>query len=97
MKIEIPHQHNKEEAQARIKNLLQNLKEKYADKINNVQENWLEDTGTFSLAMGPFSTSGSIAVKENLVEIDLTIPFIAGLYKNQIRSLIESQAKEVLA
>lgn len=97
MKIEIPHQRTKEEAQARIKNLLQNLKEKYAGKVNNVQENWFEDTGTFSLAMGPFSTSGSIVVKENLVEIDLTIPFIAGLYKDHIRSLIESQAKEALA
>ncbi|HTN06655.1 polyhydroxyalkanoic acid system family protein [Agriterribacter sp.] len=97
MKIEIPHQHTKAEAQTRIKNLLQNLKEKYADKVNNVQENWLEDTGTFSVAMGPFSTSGSIVIKESLVEIDLAIPFIAGLYKNQIRGLIEAQAKEVLA
>ena len=97
MKIEIPHQHTREEAQNRIKNLLQNLKEKYADKINNVQEDWSEHGGKFSLSMGPFTTAGNIAVTENLVEIDLAIPFIASLYKNQIRSLIESQAKEVLA
>lgn len=96
MKIEIPHRYTKEEAKARIKSMLQNLKEKFADKINNVQESWLEDKGTFSLAMGPLSLSGSIAVKEEIVEIDLNIPFIAGLYKNQIRSLIESQAKEAL-
>ena len=97
MKIEVPHRHTKAEAQARIKNLLQNLQEKYADKLHNIQESWLGDTGTFSVAMGPFSTSGSIAIKENMVEIDLTIPFIAGLYKDQIRTLIEAQAKEVLA
>ena len=96
MKIEISHQHTKEEAQARVRHLLQNLKEKYSDKINNVEESWSENQGTFSLAVGPFSTSGSITVKENLVEINLNIPFIAGLYKNQIRSLIESQAKEML-
>ncbi len=95
MKIEIPHRYAKEEAQVRTKNMLQNLKEKYADKIS-LQESWLEDKGTFSLVMGPFSTSGSIVVKEDIVEIDLNIPFIAGLYKNQIRSLIESQAKEAL-
>lgn len=95
MKIEIPHRYTKEEAKVRTKNMLQNLKEKYADKIN-LQESWLEDKGTFSLATGPFSTSGSIAVKEEIVEIDLNIPFIAGLYKNEIRSLIESQAKEAL-
>ena len=96
MKIEIPYECTKEEAKARIRNMLQNLKEKFADRINNVQESWLEDKGTFSLAMGPFSTSGSIAVTEDVVEIDLSIPFIAGLYKNQIRSVIESQAKEAL-
>ena len=96
MKIEVPHQHTKEEAQTRIRHLLQNLKEKYSDKIKNVEESWSDDRGTFSLAVGPFSTSGSIAVKDALVEIDLTVRFIAGMYKNQIRSLIESQAKEVL-
>lgn len=97
MKIEIPHQHNKEEAKNRIKKLLDGLKEKFAGKITNVNETWNENSGVFGFTMGPFSTSGTIDVKEKAVEINLDIPFIASLYKNQIRSVIEEQAKDILS
>lgn len=97
MKIEVPHQHTKEEAQQRIKDLLQGLKEKYSDKISSIEENWEGDTNAFKLGVGPFSTSGSIAVKDKQVDIDISIPLFASMYKNQIKSLIEEQAKKVLS
>jgi len=96
MKVVIPHQHTKEEAANRIKNLLGNLKEKFAGKVNNVKEDWTADKGDFSFSMGPFSTKGNIVVNPSDVEVNLDIPFIASMYSNQIRSLIEENAKEVL-
>lgn len=96
MKIEIPHQHSKEVAQQKIKDLLQGLKEKYSDKINNIEEKWEGDTNSFKLGVGPFSTSGNIQVNDKNVDIELSIPMFAGMFKDQIRSLIEEQAKKVL-
>lgn len=96
MKIEVPHQHTKEQAQQRIKDLLQGLREKYSDKISSIEENWEGNTNAFKLGVGPFSTSGSIEVKDKQVDIDISIPLFAGMYKNQIKALIEEQAKKVL-
>ncbi|MFT3704480.1 MAG: polyhydroxyalkanoic acid system family protein [Agriterribacter sp.] len=97
MKVNIPHQHTKEEATNRIKSLLQNLQEKFAGKISNVKENWNDNKADFSFSMGPFSTNGIILVNPSDVEINLDIPFIASMYAKQIRSLIEDNAKQVLA
>ncbi|MBX3253574.1 MAG: polyhydroxyalkanoic acid system family protein [Chitinophagaceae bacterium] len=96
MKIEVPHRHTKEEAQQKIKDLLGGLKEKYSDKINNIEEKWEGDTNNFTLGVGPFSTSGNIQVKDKQVDIELSIPMFAGMFKDQIKKLIEEQARQVL-
>jgi hypothetical protein len=97
MKVTIPHQHSTEEATNRIKNLLQTLQQKFAGRVNNVKESWADNKGDFSFSMGPFSTDGTIVVNPSEVEVNLDLPFIASMYSNQIRSLIEENAKEVLA
>lgn len=96
MKVTISHQHTTEEATGRIKNLLQSLQQKFAGRVNNVKESWADNKGDFSFSMGPFSTDGTIVVHPSAVEVNFNIPFIAGMYSNQIKSLIEENAKEVL-
>lgn len=97
MKIEIPHQLSKEEAREKIKSLLSNLKEKYAGQVKDVEESWTDYRNDFKLGIGPLSTDGNITVNDANIEIDLAIPFFASMYKNQIKSLIEEQAKKALA
>lgn len=96
MTIEVPHQLSKEEAREKIKNLLGDLKEKYAGQIKNVEEQWTDYRNDFKLGIGPVSTNGHISVEESKVAIDLEIPLFASMFKSQIQSLIEEQAKKVL-
>ncbi|MBX3238806.1 MAG: polyhydroxyalkanoic acid system family protein [Chitinophagaceae bacterium] len=96
MKIEIPHDHSRDEARNKIKNLLADLKEKYAGQVKDVDETWTDYRNDFALAMGPLSTKGYISVEDKLVEIELEIPLFASMFKGQIKSLIEEEAKKIL-
>ncbi len=73
------------------------LKEKYAGQVKDVQETWTDYRNDFSIAMGPLSTSGYIDVDEQRVEIELEIPLFAAMFKGQIKSLIEEEAKKILS
>jgi hypothetical protein len=97
MKVTIPHSHTKEEAVHRIKGLLTELKTKYADRIGNVQENWGDDSGNFSMSLGSFSASGTIDVHPSDVEVNIDLPGFASMFSKQISNLIEEQAKKVLS
>lgn len=96
MKIEIPHELTKEAAREKIKGLLTDLKQQYAGQVKEIEENWTDYTNEFKLGLGPLSTNGTIVVNDKTVAIDLAIPFFASMYKNQIQSLIEAQAKKAL-
>lgn len=96
MKIEVPHQLSKDEAREKIKSLLGDLKEKYSGQVKNVEENWTDYRNDFKLGIGPLSTNGNIVVEDSNIQIDLEIPLFASMYKNQIKSLIEEQAKKAL-
>lgn len=97
MKIEIPHELSKDNARDKIKNLLSELKEKYSGQVKEVNETWTDYRNDFSIAMGPMSTNGYINVDDQLVEIELEIPMFAAMFKGQIKSLIEEEAKKILA
>ncbi len=97
MKIEIPHEHSKDEARDKIKSLLSELKEKYSGQVKEVNENWTDYRNDFNIAMGPLSTNGFINVDDKLVEIELEIPLFASMFKGQIKSLIEEEAKKILS
>jgi hypothetical protein len=48
LNLNIPHNLSKEEALARIKNLLSNLKQEHKDMISDVHESWQDNKGNFS-------------------------------------------------
>lgn len=95
--VEVPHQLNKDEALARIKNLLVNLKEEQKDIVSGVKEEWSGDQGNFSFSAKGFELSGDIKVSDTNVIINAQLPFAVALFKGAIQNIIEQRAKALLA
>ena len=97
LKLSIPHKLSAEEALARIKNLLNDLKNDHQDMVEEVNEDWNGNAGKFSFSVKGFSLSGSIAVSDSTVDIDAALPFAVSLFKGKISQVITDKAKQLLA
>lgn len=97
LNLNIPHNLAKEEAVARIKNLLGSLKEEHKDNFSNLKEKWEGDTASFSFTAKGFDLAGNIIVNDNNVEINSKLPFAVSLFKGMISEMITRQAKALLA
>lgn len=97
MTINIPHPLNQDEALTRIKGLLTLLRQKHADKIANVQEQWDGNNCRFSFAAMGMPIQGQIAVLPGHVRIDGQLPFAAMFFQGKIEQTIKQVATETLA
>ena len=97
LNISIPHELPKQEALARIKKLLVNLKQEQAQFISNVKEDWEGETGKFQFSAKGFDLSGLIQVNDNSVDIDAELPFALSFFKGMIKNVIQERAETLLA
>jgi hypothetical protein len=97
LNMTIPHRLSQDEALRRIKSLLGEVKEQFSGQINNLQEEWSGDRGTFSFSAMGFAVSGTLAVKRGEVELSGALPFAATLFKGMIESIIQERAESLLA
>src|ERR1035437_7475891 len=96
LNMAVSHSLTQDEAVKRIKNLLNDVKTQFADKISGLHEEWDGNMGKFKfLAMG-LPGSGTLAVKASQVEISGDLPFAAMLFKGKIESTIRSCAESLL-
>lgn len=96
VKLTIPHSLDQAEALRRIQSLLTETKGQFADRISNIQEVWVNNIGTFSFSVAGFKISGTMTVETREVRIHGDLPFLAGMFRNQIESVIQVKAKEIL-
>jgi hypothetical protein len=94
--IPIPHKLSQGEVLKRVKYALAQAKAQHSDKINNLQENWNGNIGTFSgSAMGQ-AASGTITVNATEIVFDLALPFGAMFFKGKIEAGIRKFAVTLL-
>jgi len=96
MDIEIKNALTREEAKSRIIGLIGKLKEKYGGQIEDLKEEWSGDKGKFEGSAKGHSVSGSIDVKDLVVDIHIKIPFMLRIFSGKIRSVIEEQVGKEL-
>ena len=96
IELNIPHSLTKDEALTRIQTILPQLKEQHSDKIKDLDESWINNTGEFKFKISGFKVSGTLQVGENFVLINGEIPFAALLFKGQIENSIKEKAMELL-
>jgi len=97
LKMTVPHRIPQDEALKRIKGLLGQVKQQYADKASDLHEEWSGNTGTFSFSAMGFPVSGTLNVKASEVELNGNLPFAASFFMGKIESTIRERATTLLA
>ncbi|MEP7111310.1 MAG: polyhydroxyalkanoic acid system family protein [Ferruginibacter sp.] len=97
MTVSIPHQLTKADVRTRIRKLLDSVKSRIGDKVQNLEEDWKEDLGTFKFSLSGQPVSGTIRIFETSVQADIELPLIATLFKGKIKSLIEEEGAKILS
>ena len=97
LSMNISHSLSQDEAIKRIKNLLNDVKTQYADKIGDLHEEWNGSTEKFNFSAMGFPLSGTLIVNTSHVEIPGNLPFTAIFFKKKIESTIKDRAEKLLA
>ena len=97
MSIVVPHQLSQDEAMARIKNLLGEVKADYGDKVTDLHESWSGHRGEFAFKAMGFAVSGALDVKPGEVSLNGSLPLAATPFKSKIESTIRTRATQLLA
>ncbi len=92
----VSHRLMQDEAVKRVKTLLSEVKNQFADKISDLHEEWNGNTGIFSFSAMGFSVSGTLTVKSSEVELSGNLPFAASFFKGKIESTIKERAQTLL-
>jgi hypothetical protein len=96
LNMAVSHSLTQDEAVKRIKNLLNDVKTQFADKISDLHEEWDGNIGKFNFLAIGFPVSGTLTVKTSQVEISGNLPFAAMLFKGKIDSVIKDRAETLL-
>jgi hypothetical protein len=92
----VSHSLSQDEAVQRIKNLLNDVKTQFADKISDLNEEWEGNIGKFNFSAMGFPVSGTLTVKMSQVDISANLPFAAMFFKGKIESTIKNRAETLL-
>ncbi|MES2437363.1 MAG: polyhydroxyalkanoic acid system family protein [Patescibacteria group bacterium] len=94
--IKIPHNKTQEEAISCVKNLLDNVKEKYSKEITNLKEEWDSHECTFSFKTKGYELSGTLIVGKMEVILDAKVPWALTFFKSKIERRIREEAQHCL-
>lgn len=98
MRIEYNHQHTKEEAYKKIDGLLEELKNKYGEMVQNPSKSWNSehDRMDFSFRARGFNITGNIQLQGMAVVLEGKLPLLARPFKGEIESRIREKLEEIL-
>jgi hypothetical protein len=97
IEMKIPHSLGKDEALNRIKNLIGSVQTKFSGQLNDVQEEWNENEGSFSFSIMNMPVSGKLTVNNEDVALDGKLPLAASFFQGKIKEVIMEEAKKVLS
>ena len=95
--LSVPHELGQEEATARIKHLLTEVREKYGNQVSDIHEDWNGsscDLAWKSMGMG---MSANIQVNASDVTVDGTMPMAFMAFKGKMESLVRDRVTQALA
>jgi len=97
VKVSVQYQIPQDEALSRIQRRVAQIEARYANKVNDLTENWNGYVGAFSGSARGFSVSGSLAVNPSEVTIEMGLPLIVIAFKKQIEDGIRNELTTLLA
>jgi hypothetical protein len=95
--ITTPHSLGAEEAATRLKNFFAKLKERHADKVNNLEEAWSDNKLDYSFSTYGFNIKGDVAIEPDQVKVNGNLPFAAMMFKGKIEQTVREELEKLLA
>jgi putative polyhydroxyalkanoate system protein len=97
MTIQIEHTLSREEARNRIEQLIERYKEEYKADLQELVVDWAGDRAHIRVKAKGYGTSGSLEVRDKVVELDFYVPFMLQVFSKKIKSVISDQIQESLS
>ena len=94
--VDVPNPLGKEKALTKLQGFSDTLREKYQDKISDLEQSWEEDRLDFSFKVMGVKIAGGLTVEEEKVLVEGDLPFSAAMFKGKITSGIEEQLGKLL-
>ena len=98
-KIQVNQAHTlgQEQAIARLQQFLPKLKDRFQDKVSDLQESWQGPNLDFSFKAMGFKIAGKLAVTDSDVKLQQDLPLAAMLFKGKIEEQIREQLNRLLS
>ncbi|MCQ2973665.1 MAG: polyhydroxyalkanoic acid system family protein [Bacteroidales bacterium] len=96
MEVKVDHKYSKEEALVKMKSFFEELKKQHGDKVSDLSEKWVDNSGDYACKFNGMQLNGHIDVLDNQVVFNGKIPFFATPFKSLIESTIRSEVEKVL-
>ncbi|MFA5393346.1 MAG: polyhydroxyalkanoic acid system family protein [Candidatus Ratteibacteria bacterium] len=93
--ITVAHCFSQDEALRRTRGLLERIQKQFAGAINDLQQEWNGNTGTFGFSVMGLSISGKLYVEPSEVKLTADLPFAAVFFKDKIESVIREQLENL--
>ena len=98
LSLSVPNPLGQEEAARRLKSFLAKLKEHYQDKVSNLEEEWpAENHLKYRFRTFGFDIQGEAIVEPAAVQLNLTLPFTAMMFKSKIEQSMRDEIAKILA
>src|SRR5689334_1949233 len=81
----------------RLKNFATKIKEKHADRVSDLEEEWTGNVLKYGFTTFGFKIKGTLTATADEVKIDTDLPFAAMMFKGKIEQEIRDRLTKVLA
>jgi Putative polyhydroxyalkanoic acid system protein (PHA_gran_rgn) len=97
LSLSVPNPLGQEEASRRLKSFLAKLKEHHQDKISNLEEEWPDENHLkYRFKTFGFEIQGEAKVEPQAVQLNLSLPFTAMMFKSKIEQTMRDELTRVL-
>jgi putative polyhydroxyalkanoate system protein len=95
--IRIPHNLSVEEAKQRLNGFVDVIREKFQNKVSDLEQSWEGDTLHFRFKTYGIPLSGAVAVAAKELVVEVELPFTAMMFKGQIQSSIQEHLARLVS
>jgi hypothetical protein len=94
---EVPHELGQDAALVKLKGFLDQVKERFAKEISDVEGTWSDNVLSYELTTYGIKIDGTLTVEEDLVKMQGNLPFAAMIFKGKISDSIRAALEKAIA
>jgi len=97
LNVNVPHTLGKEQAICRLKERLNQAKNKFGQEVSHLEERWNGDVLSFGFSTLGVKVRGTVTSAESEVKVTAKLPYAAMLFRGAIERQIRNELENILA